>query len=186
MAASTSAATRKSRPSIRIRLYDAQDREFVRRLFIAVNRQLAPAHLKSQFEIYIARALVEEIERIPEYYAERAGSFWIAETVADNRLVGMYGLEAGGSGAAELRRMYVAPAFRRQGIARQMLAHAESTGKAAGYDRIVLSTSELQKSALALYRSVGFSLVAEETADRMSHKVVGAGLRRHHMAKKLT
>ena len=61
-----------------IRRYADSDLDAVRSLFIHVNRELAPAHLAGPFESYIARSLAEEIERIPAYYGERQGSFWVA------------------------------------------------------------------------------------------------------------
>ena len=81
--------------------------------------------------------------------------------------------------------MYVAPQARRRGVAREMLARAESIAQAAGCERIVLSTSELQAAALALYRAAGYRLVHEEVAEAESNKTVGAGLRRFHFAKEL-
>jgi GNAT superfamily N-acetyltransferase len=169
---------------IRIRTYADRDLPSVRALFVAVNEELAPAHLRKAFASYIARSLREEIERIPAYYAARSGSFWIAEE-HDGALLGMFGLESAGPGAMEIRRMYVAPQARRRGIARKMLARAESIARGAGCARIVLSTSELQAAALALYRAAGYRLVREEIAAAESNKTVGAGLRRFHFAKEL-
>ena len=169
---------------IRIRLYDPKDLEFVRTLFIAVNRHLAPPHLEAQFQAYVVRALRDEINRIPEYYGEHSGSFWIAETIA-GRHVAMYGLEAADDTSLEIRRMYVDATFRRQGIARRLLAHAEQVGKAGGYSRLVLSTSELQQPAIALYRNAGFALAETRTVDSMSLKTVGGGLQRYYMEKSL-
>ena len=50
---------------------------------------------------------------------------------------------------------------------------------------MVLSTSELQKAALALYRSAGYRLVGEEIASELSHNTVGGGLRRFGFEKRL-
>ena len=73
--------------------------------------------------------------------------------------------------AAEIKRMYVAPAGRRTGLARAMLAHLETTALAAGADVMVLETGTEQPEAIALYESSGYArggelrplrLVAEE------------------------
>jgi hypothetical protein len=61
-----------SNEPLTIRPYEAQDQPAVRELFIRVNRELAPAHMKEQFEAYIALSLREEIDRIPAYDAARA------------------------------------------------------------------------------------------------------------------
>jgi GNAT superfamily N-acetyltransferase len=106
-----------------IRRYADADHEAVRALFVRVNRELAPAHLKDAFERYIARSLHEEIDRLPAYYGEPRGSFWVA--TGQPEIVGMFGLERADQATAELRRMYVDPDARRQGVGRSMLAFAE-------------------------------------------------------------
>jgi GNAT superfamily N-acetyltransferase len=102
-----------------IRPFTERDAAQVRGLFITVNRLLSPPHLRDAFEAYIERALVEEMDRIPDYYRERDGGFWVA--VKGDKVVGTFGLERASDDAMELRRMYVDPSARRQGIARLML-----------------------------------------------------------------
>lgn len=166
-----------------IRRYEERDAPAVRALFIEVNRELAPEAMREAFERYIAQSLAEEIDRIAAYYAERGGSFWVAEEAG--AIIGTFGLERADEQAAELRRMYVAPAARRRGIGRLLLAHAERACSEAGYDRLVLSTAELQHAALGLYRASGYRLVREETAATASNKTVGSGLKRFHFEKHL-
>jgi putative acetyltransferase len=173
-----------SPPTIVIRLYEDRDLPAVRDLFIRINRELAPPALRQAFEDYIVRSLREEIARIPDYYAEHGGSFWVVEDAA-GAVAGMFGLEAAETGAAEIRRMYVDRRLRRGGIGRVMLRRAEELCRAAGLDRIVLSTSELQQAALALYRVAGFRLIREEVATAETNKTVGAGLRRYYFEKTL-
>ena len=166
-----------------IRSYEDRDKHVVRALFIRVNRELAPASMQNDFENYIERSLEEEIDRIPEYYEEHGGGFFVAERAGV--LVGMYGLERSDAQSAELRRMYVAPGARRTGIGRALLMDAEMQCRTNGFKVLVLSTSELQKEALALYRSSGFELLHEEVASARSNKQVGSGLRRFHFRKVL-
>mgnify|MGYP001058139086 FL=1 len=155
----------------------------VRELFIAVNRLMAPSALRERFESYVARSLREEIERIPAYYSERGGSFWIA--TLSGELVGMFGLEAVAPRTLELRRMYVAPTAQRRGIAATLLKFAEQQSRLAGAEWLVLSTSELQQAALALYRNNGYELEQEELAEAASNKTIGGGIRRYHFRKRL-
>jgi hypothetical protein len=65
-----------------IRPYENRDGCAVRTLFIRVNRDLAPAAMRQAFETYIDLSLEEEIDRIPEYYAEHGGGFFVAELAA--------------------------------------------------------------------------------------------------------
>lgn len=166
-----------------IRRYQQEDGPAVRALFVAVNRAMAPPQMRAAFEGYIERSLHEEIDRIEAYYAERAGSFWIAGD--GDALLGMFGLERGDARSMELRRMYVAPSARRRGVARRMLVHAERICLEGGGDRLILSTSELQPEALQLYRTAGYVQVREEIAEAATNKTVGSGLRRFHFEKVL-
>jgi len=168
---------------INIRRYAPADAAEVRALFVRVNRLLAPPHLAEAFEAYIALSLAEEIDVIPVYYGARQGAFFVAR--AGGRLMGIFGLEAAGEGAVELRRMYVDPDARRQGIARKMLAFAEDEARSMGARDMVLSTSEIQNEALALYRAAGYRETREEFADDASNKTIGGGIRRFHFTKTL-
>jgi GNAT superfamily N-acetyltransferase len=127
--------------------------------------------------------LTEEIDRIADYYSERNGGFWVA--VDNGRLIGMFGLEPSADGTMELRRMYVDPDVRRRGVARQMLDFAEQECRRRSRPRLDLSTSELQREALALYRNSGYELVREEVAVTASNKTLGGGIRRYHFTKAL-
>lgn len=166
-----------------VRGFEAQDRVAVRDLFVLVNRLLAPPALRDAFEAYIARSLAEEMDRVAAYYAERSGGFWVA--LRGEALVGMFGLEAAGPEAMELRRMYVAPSARRGGIGRTMLQFAENEVRQRGGRRMDLSTSELQPAAVGLYQAAGYRLVREVVSDEASNKTIGGGVRRFHFEKVL-
>ena len=165
-----------------IRTFWESDAVAVRRLFIDVNRALAPTEMAGAFEAYIERSLAEEMDRVAAYYAEKGGGFWVA--VSGDDLMGMFGLEPSEKGV-ELRRMYTHPSARRRGVARRMLARAEAEGRRMGAARLDLSTSELQRAALGLYRSAGYEMVREGVAETASNKTLGGGLRRYHFAKML-
>jgi len=168
---------------ITVRQFVEADAAQVRGLFIKVNRLLAPADLKDAFESYIVLSLREEIDRISEYYRERSGGFWVA--LIDAKVVGMFGLEQSGPAAMELRRMYVDPDRRRNGIGRKLLQFAEDQCRADNLHQLDLSTSETQPEALLLYRNSGFELVREEVAETANNKTIGGGIRRYYFKKDL-
>ncbi|MFD0022214.1 GNAT family N-acetyltransferase [Streptomyces sp. NPDC058382] len=60
-------------------------------------------------------------------------------------------------GDAELKRMYVIPEGRGQGLARRILAALEDDARAAGRTRMVLETGDQQPEAIALYLSSGYT-----------------------------
>lgn len=168
----------------RIRGFRKGDGDAVRELFVRVNRELAPAHMRAAFEAYIQVARRAEIDRIEDYYDRARGSgFWVV--CLGDSLAGMFGVERLDNRRAELRRMYVAPEQRRKGLARLMLEHAEGFCRETGYQVLVLSTSEVQEAALALYRAAGFRQAGEETAETRSNKTVGGGIRRFKFEKPL-
>ena len=86
------------------------------------------------------------------------GLFLVAEV--DGVAAGCGGWRARGHGTAELKRMYVEPAFRRRGIAAVLLAELERTAAAAGHKRLLLNSGDRQPEALALYDRAGYTPVA--------------------------
>ncbi|MCX5342995.1 GNAT family N-acetyltransferase [Streptomyces atratus] len=60
-------------------------------------------------------------------------------------------------GDAELKRMFVIPEGRGNGLARRILAALEADARAAGRSRMVLETGYKQPEAIALYTSSGYT-----------------------------
>lgn len=60
-------------------------------------------------------------------------------------------------GDAELKRMFVIPEGRGNGLARRILAALEDDARAAGRVRMVLETGDQQPEAIALYTSSGYT-----------------------------
>jgi len=75
----------------------------------------------------------------------------------DGRPFGTGGLKQVGPDVAEIKRMYVDPAFRGQGVARALLQRLIADGRAAGYGALQLETAVWMVEAHALYRSCGFA-----------------------------
>jgi len=67
---------------------------------------------------------------------------------------------ATGEGVAELKRMYVAPAFRGNGLSRLILTALEDIAVARGLRRLVLETGVQQPEAIGLYVSAGYEPIA--------------------------
>ncbi len=56
----------------------------------------------------------------------------------------------------EVKRMYVRPAYRRQGVGRTLLENLLSAAEQSGYTRVRLDSPRFMTAAHALYRSAGF------------------------------
>jgi GNAT superfamily N-acetyltransferase len=71
--------------------------------------------------------------------------------------VGCGGLKDLGSGAIELKRMWIAPSHRGRGYARALLAALEDRARELGAVEIRLDTSATLEAAVALYRTSGYA-----------------------------
>lgn len=100
-----------------------------------------------QFETELAGLLGE--------YAPPAGRALLARSQAS--LAGGVALRRISHDICELKRLYVRPAFRGEGIGRQLVRTALEEARKIGYARICLDTlPSVMKEANALYRSLGF------------------------------
>jgi len=76
--------------------------------------------------------------------------------VVDGRVVACGAWQALEPGVAELKRMYVRPAYRGRGIARQLIVALEEEALAAERPVLRLETGTYLPAAIALYRSAGY------------------------------
>lgn len=167
-----------------IRRYEDADHPQVIDLFIRINRELAPADMCERFEQYIQTSIDGEMSQLPDIFSEaRRNAFWVVE--ADEKVIGMFGIERRTDESTELRRMYLDRPHRGRGTAQRMLECAETKARELGFSKLILSTAEVQEAAIAFYRKSGYALVRSERADTMSTKTVGGGLTRFHFEKAL-
>jgi GNAT superfamily N-acetyltransferase len=74
----------------------------------------------------------------------------------DGEPAGIGGVRFLDTDAAEVKSMYVSPAFRGRGVARALLAELERIAAEHGCRRVRLDTSDYLIGAVALYRSAGY------------------------------
>ena len=86
------------------------------------------------------------------------GDFLVA--YADGEPVACAGYRRYDATTAELKRMYVRPEARGQGLARRLLAELEASAGAAGYQRMWLETGVPQHEAMSLYVAAGYERIA--------------------------
>ena len=90
----------------------------------------------------------------PDEFAPPRGRFVVA--YVDGRPVGCGGVKRMDDGAAEVKRLFVAPDARKGGVARLILERLEQLAGESGHDVVRLDTGDRQPGALALFRSVGY------------------------------
>lgn len=167
-----------------IRPFDRTHTAGVQDLFVRCIREMAPPSARAEIEAYTARALAGDLGDIATHYRPGRGrGFWLALS-PDGALIGTFGLLPSGEDGAELRRMYVGVAFRRQGVARAMLARAEALCTGWGLRKLVLTTSSLSQAAIELYRTAGFA--QEDYVPAVMHEPLPPGMRVFAFEKALT
>jgi len=115
-----------------------------------------------------ASALVAELEAYlsPQYPPESQHGLsveqLIKEKVAffvlrfDGKPAGCGGIQCNGSEYAELKRFYVRPGFRKNGLGGSLLRHLEEAARAQGISVVRLETGILQHEAIGLYKKTGY------------------------------
>ena len=94
----------------------------------------------------------------PAEFAPPEGGFLVA--YLDGAAVGCGGFRRLERGVAEIKRMYVRPAWRRRGLARHLLNGIEGALATAGYREVRLITGAAQPEAIRLYETCGYGLTA--------------------------
>ncbi|MDD7938853.1 GNAT family N-acetyltransferase [Actinomycetospora lutea] len=107
----------------------------------------------------------------PMALAPPSGVFVVA--TRGDWVVGCAGLRLEGAdvppGAGEIKRMWVDPTVRGQGLGRRLLAHLTDLAREAGLRRLVLDTAEDLVAARALYVREGFVETEPYNANPYAH-----------------
>ena len=90
----------------------------------------------------------------PGEVAEGRGAFLVV--YREGTPVGCGALRMLDPETGELKRMYVDPSQRGQGLGRRLVKALEAEARALGVQRLVLETGTRQLAALALYEATGF------------------------------
>jgi GNAT superfamily N-acetyltransferase len=140
-----------------------------------------------------AQALIEELEAHLEklYPSESRHGFSVEKLLRErvaffvtrdgNQAAGCGGALIVGSEYAEIKRMYVRPAFRGRGLGRLMLDHLVEHARGRGLNVIRLETGIHQHEAIALYERNGFRPIppfgpyTDDPLSRCYEKVVEVG-----------
>lgn len=96
----------------------------------------------------------EEILHLEEKYAPPKGQIYLV--FVDGELAGCAGMKPSDDSHAELKRLYVRPAFRGRNLGETLTRRIMDDARKAGYRYLRLDTLPGLKSALKLYRRLGF------------------------------
>ena len=127
-----------------------KDVDEVRKLFAEYARAL-------DIDVYTA-GFGDECKNLPGDYAPPRGRLFLARI--GGQAAGCVALRAQEGGAAELKRLFVRPAFRHTGLGRRLAEEALEGARALGYARVRLDTLPSMREAIALYRVLGFQEIS--------------------------
>src|SRR6267378_3191472 len=102
--------------------------------------------------------LEHELATLPGEYAPPAGRVLIALDASGS--AGCVALRPLYAATAEIKLLYVRPAYRGQGLGRALAEAAIAAARQTGRSRVVLDTLPSMDGAIALYRSLDFKEVA--------------------------
>ncbi|MBP3959989.1 GNAT family N-acetyltransferase [Gemmata sp. G18] len=111
----------------------------------------------------------EELAELPGKYAPPTGCILLAEV--GDQPAGVVALRSRADGVCEMKRLYVRPQFRKEGVGRALAERVIEEAKRLGYGRIRLDTiAPIMGKAVSLYRALGF----EEIPPYCDNPVPGA------------
>jgi GNAT superfamily N-acetyltransferase len=135
--------------------------EIIPNMLLIVRTETAHA----DFEILVAGLNKELWERYPDIQAQyvphnKVENIRTAVIVYDeNKPVGCGCSRPVDNATTEIKRMYVLPDYRGQGIAAMVIAELEKWAKEQSYARTVLELGDCQPEALQLYRKSGYKVI---------------------------
>src|SRR5260221_1827163 len=100
----------------------------------------------------------KDIAMLPGIFIPPAGRLLLA--MQDGQPAGYVCLKGHDATTAELKRLYVRPAFRGQNIGWQLVKVLVDEARQSGYHRIVLDTHTSMQKAQAIYEAVDFRVVS--------------------------
>ena len=98
----------------------------------------------------------KDVLKVEEFYRDAGGEFWVVERQGNLVGTAAYYPIARGNNAVEIRKMYLLPEARGQGLGKFLLQELETRIAAAGFQEIWLETATRLKEAVKLYEARGY------------------------------
>ena len=121
---------------------------------LAAVRELFAEYAAGVAEPVCFAGFERELAGLPGEYAPPAGRLLLA--LHDGSAAGCAGLRRIDASSAEIKRLYLRPAYRGHGLGRVLAQAMIDAARATGYKRVVLDTLPKMREALTLYTSLDF------------------------------
>ena len=130
-------------------------------------RRLILAHAVARAATPGVEYMRADAEALPGPYQPPLGGLWLARAACDGTGVGCVALRPLDASAAEVKRMYVDPAWRGRGVGRALLVTLIAGARERGYAILRLGTLDDMTAAQSLYGSLGFAPIDRYRADEL-------------------
>lgn len=134
---------------------------------LAEVRRLILIHADSRATTPGVEYMRADAESLPGPYVAPGGAIWLAWS--EGAGIGCVALRSVGAETAEVKRMFVDPAWRGRGVGRALMETLVAAARARGYATLRLGTLADMTAAHALYRSLGFSPIERYRPDELVH-----------------
>lgn len=152
------ASRRETTPPFIVReASDAADVDEVRRLVLA--------HAAARATTPGIEYMRADADRLPGPYVPPRGGLWLAH--ANGVGIGCVALRPLDDEIAEVKRMFVDPAWRGRGVGRALMETLIAGARARRYATLRLGTLHDMTTAIALYETLGFSPIGRYRADEL-------------------
>lgn len=98
----------------------------------------------------------QDVMQVEQAYQSTGGEFWVIEQAGQIVGTAAYYPHQRVPNAVEIRKMYLLPSVRRQGLGRFLLTQLEASIIAAGYRTIWIETATVLRAAVKFYEQAGY------------------------------
>ncbi len=131
---------------MKIRPFEPKDTEPVKTLISSI--------ITNEFPELIKAYSIDDLDNIPKCYGKKRETFLVLEN--GDKLVGTAAIKEEDKDTAFLRRLFVAPSFRKRGYGKSLIENAVKFCKQQHYKQIIFQGNEKMIAALRLCAKYGF------------------------------
>ncbi|MEL6604384.1 MAG: GNAT family N-acetyltransferase [Cyanobacteria bacterium J06614_10] len=158
-------------------------KDFLIRDWVVSDRDAAASVVKTVLEEYglgwemsCGGCSDRDAVEVEKYYLQTGGEFWVVERQGELVGTGGYYPIERGDKAVEIRKMYLLPVVRGQGLGRYLLSQLEQAAAQKGFAEVWVETATALKEAVRLYERNGYLPkcgVETERCDKVYSKMIG-------------